>query len=262
MTWTTQQATNKPSPRGTWGQTPVRRANKQQRYSINKMQMLCMRPEEQQEATTNKGAKETQSIAQTNLQRIGGHYECRTRGSYPLTPTRSPTPGASNTPPAVAQSMNCGKVSAGSRFDDVMLYVGIEVADVSFAAGSLARIVLCFGCCRQQLDCVGYVLTDPDYVLNYTKPIIVFLTILFKRTGFRNEEDDQQQLYLSSSWRRPKLNQLEHINLADDEDQLQALKSKVNQLSIFKKKKKRRWSWNEEVQQEATVEDSADEERR
>ncbi|KZV56804.1 protein TONSOKU-like [Dorcoceras hygrometricum] len=30
--------------------------------------------------------------------------------------------------------------------------------------------------------------------------------------------------------RRPKLNQLEHINLADDEDQLQALKRKVNQL--------------------------------
>ncbi|KZV49734.1 hypothetical protein F511_23352 [Dorcoceras hygrometricum] len=30
--------------------------------------------------------------------------------------------------------------------------------------------------------------------------------------------------------RRPKLNQLEHNNLADDEDQLQALKSKVNQL--------------------------------
>ncbi|KZV25407.1 pumilio5-like [Dorcoceras hygrometricum] len=43
MTWTTQQATNKPSPKGTWGQNPVRRANKQQRYSINKMQMLCMR---------------------------------------------------------------------------------------------------------------------------------------------------------------------------------------------------------------------------
>ncbi|KZV47830.1 hypothetical protein F511_39815 [Dorcoceras hygrometricum] len=64
--------------------------------------------------------------------------------------------------------------------------------------------------------------------------------------------------------RRPKLNQLEHINLADDEDQLQALKSKVNQLSPFqkKKKKKRRWSWNDEVQQEATVEDSADEEKR
>ncbi|KZV22421.1 putative dimethyladenosine transferase [Dorcoceras hygrometricum] len=66
--------------------------------------------------------------------------------------------------------------------------------------------------------------------------------------------------------RRPKLNQLEHINLADDEDQLQALKSKVNQLSPFKKKKKKkkkhRWSWNEEVQQEATVEDSADEKRK
>ncbi|KZV56108.1 hypothetical protein F511_16708 [Dorcoceras hygrometricum] len=31
-----------------------------------------------------------------------------------------------------------------------MLYVGIEVADVSFAAGSLARIVLCFGSWRQQ----------------------------------------------------------------------------------------------------------------
>ncbi|KZV26361.1 F-box family protein [Dorcoceras hygrometricum] len=36
------------------------------------------------------------------------------------------------------------------RFDDVMLYVGIEVADVSFAAGSLAHIVLCFGSWRQQ----------------------------------------------------------------------------------------------------------------
>ncbi|KZV16780.1 hypothetical protein F511_15416 [Dorcoceras hygrometricum] len=36
------------------------------------------------------------------------------------------------------------------KFDDVMLYVGIEVADVSFAAGSLARIVLCFGSWRQQ----------------------------------------------------------------------------------------------------------------
>ncbi|KZV32766.1 E set domain-containing protein [Dorcoceras hygrometricum] len=35
-------------------------------------------------------------------------------------------------------------------FDDVMLYVGIEVADVSFAAGSLACIVLCFGSWRQQ----------------------------------------------------------------------------------------------------------------
>ncbi|KZV30649.1 hypothetical protein F511_11166 [Dorcoceras hygrometricum] len=31
-----------------------------------------------------------------------------------------------------------------------MLCVGIEVADVSFAAGSLARIVLCFGSWRQQ----------------------------------------------------------------------------------------------------------------
>ncbi|KZV43261.1 hypothetical protein F511_20040 [Dorcoceras hygrometricum] len=31
-----------------------------------------------------------------------------------------------------------------------MIYVGIEVADVSFAAGSLARIVLCFGSWRQQ----------------------------------------------------------------------------------------------------------------
>ncbi|KZV47941.1 hypothetical protein F511_38383 [Dorcoceras hygrometricum] len=31
-----------------------------------------------------------------------------------------------------------------------MLYVGIEVADVSFAAGSLACIVLCFGSWRQQ----------------------------------------------------------------------------------------------------------------
>ncbi|KZV18003.1 hypothetical protein F511_39224 [Dorcoceras hygrometricum] len=37
-----------------------------------------------------------------------------------------------------------------TSFDDVMLYVGIEVADVSFAAGSLARIVLCFGSWRQQ----------------------------------------------------------------------------------------------------------------
>ncbi|KZV17287.1 hypothetical protein F511_25559 [Dorcoceras hygrometricum] len=44
----------------------------------------------------------------------------------------------------------CLEVSAGSSFDDVMLYVGIEVADVSFAAGSLARIVLCFGSWRQQ----------------------------------------------------------------------------------------------------------------
>ncbi|KZV20823.1 hypothetical protein F511_42368 [Dorcoceras hygrometricum] len=34
----------------------------------------------------------------------------------------------------------------------------------------------------------------------------------------------------NETWRRPKLNQLEHNNLADDEDQLQALKSKVNQL--------------------------------
>ncbi|KZV33616.1 hypothetical protein F511_34044 [Dorcoceras hygrometricum] len=43
-------------------------------------------------------------------------------------------------------------VAAGSSrgFDDVMLYVGIEVADISFAAGSLARIVLCFGSWQQQ----------------------------------------------------------------------------------------------------------------
>ncbi|KZV16199.1 protein transporter [Dorcoceras hygrometricum] len=33
------------------------------------------------------------------------------------------------------------EVSAGSRFDDVMLYVGIEVAYVSFAVGCLARFV-------------------------------------------------------------------------------------------------------------------------
>ncbi|KZV31223.1 putative Histone-lysine N-methyltransferase ATXR5 [Dorcoceras hygrometricum] len=41
-------------------------------------------------------------------------------------------------------------IRAGDSFDDVMLCVGIEVADVSFAAGSLARIVLCFGSWRQQ----------------------------------------------------------------------------------------------------------------
>ncbi|KZV28073.1 hypothetical protein F511_02159 [Dorcoceras hygrometricum] len=36
-------------------------------------------------------------------------------------------------------------------------------------------------------------------------------------------------------------------------NQLQALKSEVNQLSLFKKKKNRSWSWNDEVQQEAIV---------
>ncbi|KZV43958.1 hypothetical protein F511_22609 [Dorcoceras hygrometricum] len=42
------------------------------------------------------------------------------------------------------------EVSAGDSFDDVMLCVGIVVADVIFAAGSLARCVLCFGSWRQQ----------------------------------------------------------------------------------------------------------------
>ncbi|KZV58245.1 hypothetical protein F511_35780 [Dorcoceras hygrometricum] len=36
-------------------------------------------------------------------------------------------------------------------------------------------------------------------------------------------------------WRRPKRNQLEHNQPADDEDQLQALKSKVNQLKFSRK---------------------------
>ncbi|KZV25880.1 hypothetical protein F511_20127 [Dorcoceras hygrometricum] len=49
--------------------------------------------------------------------------------------------------------------------------------------------------------------------------------------------------YAIRLWRRPKLNQLEHINLADDEDQLQVLKCEVNQLvhelrSLLEKKKK------------------------
>ncbi|KZV24163.1 3-oxo-5-alpha-steroid 4-dehydrogenase family protein [Dorcoceras hygrometricum] len=42
------------------------------------------------------------------------------------------------------------EVSAGDSSDDVMLCVGIVVADVSFAAGSLARCVLYFGSWRQQ----------------------------------------------------------------------------------------------------------------
>ncbi|KZV39036.1 hypothetical protein F511_38137 [Dorcoceras hygrometricum] len=42
------------------------------------------------------------------------------------------------------------EVSAGGSFDDVILCVGIVVTDVSFAAGSLARCVLCFGSWRQQ----------------------------------------------------------------------------------------------------------------
>ncbi|KZV20333.1 hypothetical protein F511_41722 [Dorcoceras hygrometricum] len=42
------------------------------------------------------------------------------------------------------------EVSAGDSSDDVMLCVDIVVADVSFAAGSLARCVLCFGSWRQQ----------------------------------------------------------------------------------------------------------------
>ncbi|KZV46028.1 RNase Z-like protein [Dorcoceras hygrometricum] len=42
------------------------------------------------------------------------------------------------------------EVSAGDIFDDVIFCVGIVVADVSFAAGSLARCVLCFGSWRQQ----------------------------------------------------------------------------------------------------------------
>ncbi|KZV19620.1 hypothetical protein F511_10523 [Dorcoceras hygrometricum] len=46
-----------------------------------------------------------------------------------------------------------------------------------------------------------------------------------------------------SRWRRPKINQLEHNNLADDEDQLLVLKCEANQLnqvlrSLLKNKKK------------------------
>ncbi|KZV42457.1 hypothetical protein F511_38596 [Dorcoceras hygrometricum] len=74
-------------------------------------------------------------------------------------------------------------------------------------------------------------------------PMVVDLIGIYGLKGpycFRNKEDDQQQLYLSSSWFTinvqqlvwPKINQLEHNQPADDEDQLQALKSKVNQLSV------------------------------
>ncbi|KZV50654.1 hypothetical protein F511_30065 [Dorcoceras hygrometricum] len=74
MTWTTQQATNKPSPRGTWGQTPVRRANKQQRYSINKNADAMHETPDINRSYDQQGSQRTQGIAQSNLQRIGGHW--------------------------------------------------------------------------------------------------------------------------------------------------------------------------------------------
>ncbi|KZV34112.1 hypothetical protein F511_42904 [Dorcoceras hygrometricum] len=72
------------------------------------VQMLCMRHRITTGGYDQQGSQRTQGIAQSNLQRIGVHCECRTYGSYPLTPTRSPIPGVSITPPAVAQPMNCG----------------------------------------------------------------------------------------------------------------------------------------------------------
>ncbi|KZV26921.1 hypothetical protein F511_40910 [Dorcoceras hygrometricum] len=47
-------------------------------------------------------------------------------------------------------NQDLGLIQLDKCSDDVMFCVGIVVADVSFAAGSLARCVLCFGSWRQQ----------------------------------------------------------------------------------------------------------------
>ncbi|KZV55505.1 putative LRR receptor-like serine/threonine-protein kinase [Dorcoceras hygrometricum] len=77
--------------------------------SKNKMQMLCMRP-----GTTVEGynqvrePKNSMHISTESTIDMCGHGECRTCGSYPLTPTRPPIPDASTAQPVVAHPMNCG----------------------------------------------------------------------------------------------------------------------------------------------------------
>ncbi|KZV54005.1 ankyrin repeat and zinc finger domain-containing protein 1 [Dorcoceras hygrometricum] len=77
--------------------------------SKNKMQMLCMRPGTTAEGY-NQGREPKNSMHSSTESAIDmcGHGECRTCGSYPLTPTHPPIPDASTAQPAVAQHMNCG----------------------------------------------------------------------------------------------------------------------------------------------------------
>ncbi|KZV55556.1 1,4-dihydroxy-2-naphthoate polyprenyltransferase, chloroplastic [Dorcoceras hygrometricum] len=76
--------------------------------SKNKMQMLCMRPGTTTEGY-NQGREPKNSMHSSTESAIDmcGHGECRTCGSYPLTPTRPQIPDASTAQPAVAQPMNC-----------------------------------------------------------------------------------------------------------------------------------------------------------
>ncbi|KZV40769.1 hypothetical protein F511_13088 [Dorcoceras hygrometricum] len=62
----------------------------------------------------------------------------------------TPVPATQFFPPVVMHTYKTKQQPDKLRFDDIMLCVGIEVADVSFADGSLALIVLCFGSWRQQ----------------------------------------------------------------------------------------------------------------
>ncbi|KZV54291.1 hypothetical protein F511_34734 [Dorcoceras hygrometricum] len=97
-------------PQRDMGSNPITESNyKTAVNSKNKMQMLCMRPETTAECY-NQGREPKNSMHSSTGSAIDmcGHGECRTCGSYPLTPTRPPIPDASTAQPAVAQPMNCG----------------------------------------------------------------------------------------------------------------------------------------------------------
>ncbi|KZV26884.1 mitochondrial-processing peptidase subunit alpha-like [Dorcoceras hygrometricum] len=81
---------NKPSPRGTWGQTPVRSNYKTAVNSKNKMQMLCMRPGTTDEGY-NQGREPKNSMhSSTESATNGGHGVCSKCGNEPLALTPHP----------------------------------------------------------------------------------------------------------------------------------------------------------------------------